>query len=416
MKNILFILLTCISLSAKSQKLIGRSTYYHDSTGYVMGDSAAMFYKAANPSTALQDITSGNVSYKMDSMLSFSGAALTLNGISREMYDAGYTKVQESSGEGYTNGIPTIGFNHHHYFNGAQLDSSYFTFIDIPNNASHVSGKYYYHTNAQNQQDTTYTINLDNAGAFSSGYKSVNIYAGNNLSEQWSYNSTDSVNYNLQGKTMHYYNANNNSDSVVHFIWLAGTWYKQGKVVSNYNASQYLILKQWFSFDNNLQTYTNSSRDQWTRNNNSEIDTLFSQLWNQATQQFDTTVKIACVYQNGLLLRTYGYTINPNNMQWQPDPYHGVTNYYYDMMPNEVADLQNKQALMIFPNPSSGLLQLTHDVNGSKYYIMTADGRLAQSGIVHQGNQISTQMLTPGVYALLVEENKQLCRLLFVKE
>ncbi|MBK8328990.1 MAG: hypothetical protein IPL09_05860 [Bacteroidetes bacterium] len=44
-----------------------------------------------------------------------------------------------------------------------------------------------------------------------------------------------------------------------------------------------------------------TARDEYVRNNNIQMDTLYSQLWNQANAKYDTTVKMGYKYQSGLL-------------------------------------------------------------------------------------------------------------------
>lgn len=416
MKSIFFTLLICISVSATAQKLIGRSIYNHDSTGFVFKDSMSLYYKAGNTTTSYQDYEKGDLSGKSDSLRGYSGAAVTLDYVSKDVYDAGYNRLLVASSEGYTGGVPVSSYTNTFYYNGIQMDSSIFINTDLVNNVSYISNKYVYHTNAQNLQDTIYYVYFNNVGVYSSSSKIVQIYAGNNMTEQWMYNSTDSVNYIPVGKYLNYYNANNLCDSIVSYAWLGGNWMKQNKRTFEYNASQYTTLKHWYGFDQNLQTYVINAREELLRTNGIQLDSMFSQSWNQATQKFDTTIKRAYVYQGGVQLHSYSYNLNPNTMQWQLSPYNAVLHYYYDIIPNAVSAAKSEKNLMLYPNPAENMLCIQSDMRGKRYHITANDGRLLQSGVVGSNNQIMVQQLPTGIYSLVVENGGALSKSLFVKQ
>jgi hypothetical protein len=416
MKNFFFALFICLSVNAGAQKLIGSSVYNHDTTGYVFKDSMSMYYKAANTTTSLQDYQEGNISAKSDSMHGYSGMPLTLNYMNKDIYDAGYTRLLVASSEGYTAGVPVSAYTNTFYYNGIQLDSSVFINTDLITNVSTLSNKYIYRYNAQNQQDTVYYIYFNNVGAYSSSYKNVQVYVGNNMTEQWIYNSTDSVTYTPSTKYMNYYNANGMYDSVVSYAWIGANWIKQNKRTFGYNANQQVILKHWYGFDQNLQTYLVNAREELMRSNNTQLDTMFSQNWNQATQKFDTTIKRGFVYQGGVQLRSYAYNLNPNTMLWQPNPYNAVLNYYYDMIPNKTAEYQSENTLMLYPNPADNILYFRSDMQGKRYNICSHDGRMLQSGVISTNNQIQIQNLPAGIYSLVVENGQVLSKSMFVKQ
>ncbi len=416
MKSLLFTLMICISFSAQAQKLIGRSVYNHDSTGFVFKDSMSLYYNAGNNTTSLQDYENGNLSAKNDSLRSFSGAAITLDYVSKDVYDAGYNRMLVAGSESYSGGVPVSSYTNTFYYNGIQLDSSVFINTDLVNNVSYISNRFVYHTNAQNLQDTIYYIYFNNLGVYSSSSKIVQIFAGNNMTEQWMYNSTDSVIYTPSVKYLNYYNANGLYDSVVSYAWLGGNWLKQNKRTFVYNASQHAILKHWYGFDQNLQAYVINAREEILRSNGIQQDSMFSQIWNQANQKFDTTIKRAYVYQGGVLLHAYSYNLNPNTMQWQLSPYNAVLHYYYDMIPNSISGVPSENSLMLYPNPAENVLYIRSDMRGSRYLISASDGRILQSGLVGSNNQIMVQNLPAGVYSLLVETGQALSKSLFIKQ
>ncbi len=416
MKYIYLFALILISFQGQSQKLIAQSGYNHDSTGYYASDSAAIYYIPGNTTTATQDLNVPAVGYYFDSMYHYYGANLDLGAIAKNTYDAGYTHLLAYNGDSYSNGVHTYHYLINYFYTGMQADSTYYYQTDIVNNVTHISEKYYYHSNAQNQVDTTWYIYLNNIGAYSSSYKYVNLYTGNNITEVLSYQSSDSVNYTVTGKTAYYFNANNSYDSIVSYSWLGGNWMKQAKISYTYNANQYVTLKEWFGYDNVNNVYVNTSREHILRNNNVTIDTLYSQLWNQGLQKFDTTIKKAYVYQSGLLTRSYGYNINYNNMQWQPDPYGAINNYYYDMIPSTVSSCETSYELILYPNPAESALQMKNDMTGRKYSIVSSDGRFMQSGLVNSYNQVFIQNLSPGIYSLLIENEGGYGKAMFIKQ
>jgi hypothetical protein len=143
---------------------------------------------------------------------------------------------------------------------------------------------------------------------------------------------------------------------------------------------------------------------------------MFSQSWNQAAQKFDTTIKRAFVYQGGVQLRSYAYNLNPNTMQWQPNPYNAVLNYYYDMIPNNTTEVQPENSPVLYPNPAESMLNFRSDMCGKRYNIMGHDGRMLQSGVIGTNNQILIQNLSSGIYSIVVENGHLLSKTLFIKQ
>ena len=421
MKSILSILILLFGgflVTNAQSKLIATSTYHHDSTGFFLNDSTGNFYKAANTTSATQLYGDGLVNSTADSNLAYNNNAGTIYLASKSVntYNANYTQRTKYLGYLYDNlGVNTYTYQTDYYYNGLQLDSSIGIYTNvIPNNTY----KYYntfYHYNGHNQMDTTWIVYFTNLGVYSSSVKQVNTYNGNNVVEILEYESTDSVTYVPDSRYNYYYNVNNVTDSVVYFQWVAPSWFKVAKNEFTYNANNLKIRKEYFSFNNATQTYSKSARDQYLRSNNTEIDTAYSQLWNQGTAMYDTTVKTGYKYQGGVLLRAYGFTKNVNNM-WQPNPYDGIRNFYYDVVPNNIKESKLEKAdVSIFPNPAEHVLQFKKDYMGSKYYISTLDGKYVQSGLIDAKNQVQVDLLATGVYIILVQDRAGIAQAKFIK-
>lgn len=416
MKYFYLLAFILFATTANAQRLVGHSTYNHDSTGYYFSDSSTVHYLPANTTPTTQMIDASNVAYKFDSMRTYSGSQMMLSAIEKNSYDASYTKMVEYNGDTYSAGVHTYHYNIQYYYTGNVPDSTVYTNTDIVNNATYVAERDYHHVNAQNQVDTSWYNYLNNVGLYLNSSKYANIYNGNNLVEVWAYSSTDSVNYTLTGKTVYFYNPNNTQDSLVGYAWQAGNWYKMSKVAYEYNANQYTIAKQNWFFDNNLQVYVSAGRDQIMRKPDNTRDTLFGQLWLANPGVFDTTVKYASQYQGGLLIHAYAYSKNPNTLQWQPDPYNAIRNFYYDMIPNHVNDLTQEKGLTLYPNPVETVLRFKENVSGHKYSIVSSEGRFMQSGIFDQQQNLNIQNLRNGVYILLTEGNGKTTKTVFIKQ
>lgn len=418
----LYLLLICICinvLNTQSQsKLIASSTYHHDSTGYFINDSIAHFYKVANTTSANQLYEDAYVTVTQDSNYSYfkNGASLYLASRDVNTYNANYTLRTQYLGYLYDNlGVNTYLNKTNYYHTGLQLDSSIGTLTNVVTNNTYNYYNTFYHYNGNNQMDTTWIIYFSNVGVYASSIKQVNTYNGNNLIEVLQYESTDSVNYTPDSRTNYYYNANNTPDSVIVFQWLAANWYKAAKNEFTYNASNHKIKKEYFGFNNATQTYEKTARDEYVRNNNVQMDTLYSQLWNQANAKYDTTVKMGYKYQSGLLLHSYGFTKNINN-QWQPNPYEAIRNYYYDMIPNAIQETKIDQStLSFYPNPVENVLQFKQDCIGSKYYIITPDGKYVQSGLIDANNQVQMNLLPAGMYHIVVQGKEGIAQSHFIK-
>ncbi len=415
----LIILLFGASLFTNAQsKLLAISTYHHDSTGFFLNDSIGNFYKPANTTFATQLYDDALVSSTTDSNLAYNNNAGTIYLASKSVYsyNLNYTQVTKYLGYLYDNlGVNTYKYQTDYYYNGLQLDSSIGIYTNvIPNNTY----KYYntfYHYNGLNQMDTTWIIYFTNLGVYSSSLKQVKTYIGNNLAEIMEYKSTDSIIYTPDSKYNYYYNLNNNTDSVVYFHWMSPSWIKVAKNEFTYNANNLQIMKEYFGFNNATQTYDKTARDQYLRNNNNEMDTVYSQLWNQAAAMYDTTVKTGYKYQGGVLLHAYGFNKNVNNM-WQPNPYDGIRNFYYDVVPSKINEIRSaKMDVSIFPNPAEHILQLKNDYKGSKYYIATIEGKYVQSGLVDPKNQVQIDLLAGGVYIILIQSQTEIARAKFIK-
>ncbi len=417
MKYVFLFILVFLFGESNAQKLIAQSTYNHDSLGYYIADSIAHYYHAGNNTTAQQQFDQGDVGFHADSSRQYNGVQLDLGVINNYQYDASYSKVLAYHGDFYSAGVLTSQYAVQYYYTGVAPDSTIYTQTDVINNQSHVAERDYYHINGQNQIDTSWNIYLNNVGAYSNSNKYAKIYTGNNLTEVWSYASTDSIIYNVTSKTIYFYNGNNAVDSSIAYAWQAGNWYKVAKVGYAYNAANSVIVKQNWFYDNNLNMYVNSGRDQINRLPDNTRDTLYSQLWLANPGVFDTTVKYAYAYQGGMLMRTYGYNKNPNTLQWQPDPYNAIRYFYYDMLPNKVSDVKKDNRLTIYPNPVEDILHIQENVAGSKYSIMSSEGKFVQSGIFDKSHRINIQQLNTGVYFLLCERPSHgVAQIRFVKQ
>lgn len=421
MKSILsiFILLHVVAFGSYAQsKLLATSTYNHDSTGYFFSDSSGNFYKAANTTSAEQFYDDAVVRSTTDSTLSYGNNAGNLYLSSKWVYsyNANYTQQTKYLGYIYNNlGANTYLYQTDYYFNGLQLDSSIGIYTDVITNNTYKYYNTFYHYNGLNQMDTTWTVFFTNLGVYSSSVKQVNIYSGNNISEIVEYQSQDSVTYTLDGKTNYYYNGNNTTDSVVYFQWLAPTWYKVGKNEFTYNANNQKVRKENFGFNNVTQTYVETARDQYLRTNNTQIDTLYSQLWNQGTASYDTTIKNGYNYQSSLLVQAYGFKKDLGSV-WEPNPYNAIRNYYYDMIPSHLSEIKQKRnGIALYPNPVEHLLTIQKECPGAKYAISTFDGKYVQSGLVDTKNQISVENLSEGTYTILIEDGKSISSATFIK-
>ena len=103
-------------------------------------------------------------------------------------------------------------------------------------------------------------------------------------------------------------------------------------------------------------------------------------------------------------------------MQWQPDPYGAINNYYYDMIPSTVSSCETSYELILYPNPAESALQMKNDMTGRKYSIVSSDGRFMQSGLVNSYNQVFIQNLSPGIYSLLIENEGGYGKAMFIKQ
>ncbi|MBK8143614.1 MAG: hypothetical protein IPK62_00795 [Bacteroidetes bacterium] len=414
----LFILLQVLSFFANAQsKLIATSNYHHDSTGFFLHDSTTNFYKGTNSTSAVQEYSDGFVTWAADSTLYYNKNAGNFNLYAKDVntYNANYSLRIQYLGNLYNNlGVNTHTYQFDYYYNGIQLDSSIGIYTDVIANNTYKYYNTFYHYNGLNQMDTTWIIYFNNVGVYTSSIKQVNTYSGNNITEVLEYHSQDSLTYNPDSKTNYYYNANNTTDSVVAFQWIAPNWHKVAKNEFTYNGNNHKIRKEYFSFNNANQTYSKVARDQYTRIN-AEIDTAYSQLWNQGTASYDTTVKSGYKYQGGLLLRSYGFNKNANNL-WQPNPYNGIRNYYYDVVPNNIHETNLlKTEIVLFHNPVEHQLTIMKECSGAKYAISTVEGRYVQSGLVDSKNQVAVGTLAEGVYVIYIEDGNTISHASFIK-
>ncbi len=417
--SILFLLFGLDLVGFAQPKLIANSQYHHDSTGFFLNDSSQHFYKAANATNAIQMYDDATVTKSSDSTLAYGNNAGALYLSSKEVntYNANYSQRTQYLGYLYNNlGTNTYRYQTDYYYTGTQLDSSIGIYTDVIANNTYKYYNTFYHYNGMNQLDTTWIIYFSNVGVYSSSIKQVNTYNGNNIIEVLQYESQDSVNYTPDSRTNYYYNINNTADSVVHFQWLAPTWYKSAKNEYTYNANNLKIRKENFGFNNVTQTYEKIARDQYVRGNNTAIDTTYSQLWNQGAAKYDTTVKLGYKYQGGVLLTMYGFTRNLVNNNWQPNPYGAIYNYYYDMIPNHIAESKLERTdILLFPNPTEHQLTIKKECSGAKYAISTVEGRYVQSGLVDSHNQVMVGNLPNGVYVLYLEDGKSVSNATFIK-
>lgn len=421
MKSILlnlFLLLIFIGAASAQSKLIATSTYHHDSTGFFINDSSSNFYKAANTTSAEQFYNDAVVSSTTDSTYAYGNNAGTMYLSSKAVntYNANYSQRTKYLGYIYNNlGVNTYTYQTDYYYNGLQLDSSIGIYTNVLTNNTYKYYNTFYHYNGLNQMDTTWIIYFTNLGVYSSSVKQANIYTGNNLVEVLEYHSTDSINYTPANRYNYYYNANNTTDSIVSFQMVAPVWQRTGKNEFNYNANNMKISKEYFGFNNVTQSYSKTARDQYLRSNNTQVDTLYSQLWNQGTASYDTTIKNGYIYQSGLLLQAFGFKKDVGSV-WEPNPYDGIRNYYYDVVPSHLSETKIiRNQIAFYPNPVEHQLTIMKDCAGAKYAILTLEGRYVQSGFVDAKNQVTVQNLSEGTYHILVEQGKLISNATFIK-
>lgn len=420
MKQLLLIaMVTIFSTTIFAQaKLLSRSSYnYNLSTStYELSDTTRYFYSPLNPTNSSQYFEDGLVSQMADSFWNFEPNGTSIKARAFFKFDAAYTHTMQYDDTVYGGGTPAYSYHIDYYHNGTNYDSSISTQTTYPTNISVIGSKNYFHQNAQNMIDTFWAVYFNSAGVYSSSSKQVTTYNANNLQlSTYNYSSSDSINYNPDSRIDFYYGATNLLDSMIVFMYQSNTWLKAGKREYVYNASNQKTIMEYFNFDPNTNTYQPAIRDQYTRNNGTQIDTLYSQSWSSGFLKYDTTVKRGYIYASGLLHKVYSYSYNMINSTWTPNPYGAIDNYYYDM-PQAVENINKEKAVLRFyPNPVNDKLHFVDKYNNASYSILSTDGKVIHHGIIDNSNSISTESLSNGSYILILETSDNTSSSIFMK-
>lgn len=422
MKNyLLFLFVFIVSFSAKGQaKLLSYSTHYYDTTTstFYTHDSTKNFFKPANTQTSAQHHDDGYVHQNADSVWQYSvnGPSLVRTARWYNTFNASYSaKLLYVDTTNDVNGVNIYSFKTEYFHNGSNYDSSITWQTVFSPFSVTLNGRDYFHQNAQNLIDTFWTIYFTGS-AYSSSYKQVSLYnANNDLSVLYAYQSSDSINYTPTSRSEYFYSANNLLDSMVFYTNTAGTWYKVGIRIYTYNASNARTKMELFNINPITQVYTSSSRDEYLRNNGTQLDTIYSQLWSTGFNKYDTTVKKGFVIQSGLIRKIYSYNYDVLNMKWIFNPYGALINYYYDVELAASEFTKKANTFAIYPNPTHNILKLNPPQPGARYSILSTDGKLIRDGFLNESNQIETGALAAGTYLLILDTDNTTSSQMFIK-
>ncbi|HPI53068.1 MAG TPA: T9SS type A sorting domain-containing protein [Chitinophagaceae bacterium] len=421
MKLLHFFLLSfiCATTTQAQIQLIATSHYNYDSTGYFKNDTSTIFYAAANTNPAKQNYADAYVTYQPDSIRFYfkNGASMDLQSRAIYSYGSNYDFPIKYQSHLYNNNVYFLYTNTDYYRTGNLLDSAISQSTTISTGNTNTDAKYTYHYNGLNLNDTTWNVYFSN-GVYSMSQKNVTSYtASNNIAEIIYFESSDSINYTPDSKTNFFYSSAGVMDSSVFYTWYMNAWYKVGKNVFTNNSNQQPILKEYMYYDNTTMIYSTTTKEVYMRNNGIQRDSMFSMTWNQANMQFDTTVKYGYRYQSNLLTQSYGFTLNPTTLQWQPDPYSAINNYYYNEIPSSTNDIHSDKAfsLTVFPNPAETHITLKGDWQQKTYFIYTPQGQLVQTGTVSENQQVPVQLLSSGHYIIQVAGSRGMQKASFIK-
>ncbi len=423
MKNIFTtILILCFFVNVQAQlKMTAKSSYgFNGNTFYVL-DTSVYFNNPANTNPVNENFTDAYnyAIYDSSHFYYYNQATQVLDFITRSVvtFDAGFAHQTLATSYNYTNNVIDTRDDFSNFYTGNNLDSQYFEHTIISPPSTIFYSKNFIHYNVGNYADTAWSVSFQN-GVYNKTNKFVYTFNAQNLiDETFAFESTDSVTYTDKTKSKNYYNIAGNIDSIVSYFWQAGSWYNYKKQQYTYNANNMRTSSEVFSFNIATQLYIPSDRMQYTRTNGTLLDSTYGQSYNQTTLKYDTLNKSGYIHNNGLLLHQHLFTFNQVTNLWERPALYSVMNYYYNYLPNSVEDISNeKNQLVLYPNPCETYLNIQSNMQGAKFAIYSTDGKFMQSGIVNSDHKIFVQTLPEGMYIFNSELNGRLLQGQFIKQ
>lgn len=421
-KFYLFILFSFNYINTDAQiKMVAKSTYSFNGTGFAILDTSIYFNNPANPNPVNENFTDAYnyAIYDSSHYYYYNQTTQTLDFITRSIvtFDAGFAHQTLAKSYNYTNNINDTRDDYSNFYTGNNLDSQYFEHTILSPLSTIFYSKNFIHYNAGNNADTIWYVNFQNGNYFKTNKYCYTFNAQNLIDTTIGYESVDSINYSPKIISKNFYNLNGSIDSTVSYYWLSGIWNKYAKKQYSYNGSNMRTLSETLSFNSATNVYTPSNRIQYLRNNGTLMDSTFHQSYNSTTQKYDTLNKYGFIHYNGLLLHQHSYTFNQVTNVWENTPQVSIINYYYNMMPNSTSELRRETSdLRLYPNPCETYLTIKTPMLGAQFAIYSTDGKFMQSGTINKDQKVFVQTLPEGMYIFKSTMKGKTMQELFIKQ
>ena len=184
--------------------------------------------------------------------------------------------------------------------------------------------------------------------------KGVFFYNSNGLDTLYVdslYSTRSKTNYVIYSKTVRYYNSNGKDTLIELYNWDSNTnqWTAIQKFEYAYNASGTDTSETYYNFQSVQKEY-------YSFNSKGMPTGYFDYKWNATTNQWVCNSKLEYTYSNGNNIMQTSYNLNDSTNQFEIIG--RIYNYFALYNVNSINPIKDFNALIIYPNPTSGILNI----------------------------------------------------------